>query len=118
MKTSEVFQHAKKFLASTYGQIDMSEKEQFICRALATAHRYQLISGRAEYRAKDIIQARLNIGKVRCSTLEVWLDVNHGIKILGWKASLLAEHRYTNKMQATRHAWVDSMIAEFAAKGD
>lgn len=118
MKTSEIFQHAKKYLAATYLQIDKAQQQQFICWSLATARCERLISYGAESKAKRIIQDRLNIGAVRCSTLEQWLKENHGVKMPGRTTSDRTERRYVNKMQTTRHAWVDSLIAEFAAKGD
>ena len=118
MKTSTVFEHAKRYLAKNYAEIDNEEKEQFICWAISEARIRRLINDRTESNVKRIIQDRLNAGKIRCFTLETWLDANHGIKTLRGDTSERAERSYVNKMQRTRHAWVDSMIAEFEAKGD
>ena len=56
------------------------------------------------------------------TTLEEWLEKHHNIVGLGYPAgSWAAQMEYENyysKMQVTRHAWLDSMIAEFQKKGD
>jgi hypothetical protein len=118
MKTSKALKHAKEYLAKNYAEVDSAEKDQFICWAVSEAQRRRFITDRTEANIKRIIQDRLNAGKVRCTTLETWLSVNHGIEHPHYDASENAKRRYVNKIQRTRHAWIDSLIAEFAAKGD
>lgn len=106
MKTSKVFALAKVKLARDVE--NLFRREKYICHAIdaSVAVTY---SDREE--AKDLINERLG----GCGTLESWLYDN----ITG-AAKLDRTNRtaFLNKVQATRHAWVDSLIAEFKAKGD
>jgi len=45
------------------------------------------------------------------STLENWLEAEHGIRPS-------SRAIYIEKMQATRHAWVDHLIAHYQSIGD
>lgn len=104
MKTSQLLKLAKDHLAKNH--CEYSTKTKFICISIALA-------GKAEDRLIGLVQDRLG-GEY---TLDGWLAVNHGVKYANAsKPRKYAAHN--NKMQATRHAWVDSMIAEFAANGD
>jgi hypothetical protein len=51
-------------------------------------------------------------------TLDDWLESLHNIVHPDWDEAKSKMDAFVDKMQKTRHAWVDSMIAEFAAKGD
>lgn len=110
MKTSDILKAAKKNLRCT-GRID--GKIPWICISIKYAIGYysravpqpQLYP--KEKKLLELIQSRLFPG----NTLELWLQVNHGIQI-----SQSIEYR--NQIQATRHAWVDSLIEEFESKGD
>ncbi len=62
-------------------------------------------------RVKAIIHDRL--GKHSC--LEEWLRYKQKITR---KSTGLNEIQFKNKVQELRHAWIDSLIAEFKAKGD
>ena len=53
-----------------------------------------------------LIQERLG----GISTLEEWLQYHHGICRYQYKNY----DEYSDRMQATRHAWIDSLIREFA----
>ena len=53
-----------------------------------------------------LIQERLG----GISTLEEWLQYHHGICRYKYKNY----DEYSDRMQATRHAWIDSLIREFA----
>ena len=114
MKTSKALEHAKKYLAKNRTEIDFNNKEEYICFSLNAA----CGKGRFEFddlfRIKSMISDRLD----GYCTLEDWLAEEHGIQEPGWNAALSEQVAFLNKLQKTRHAWVDSMIAEFAAKGD
>lgn len=58
---------------------------------------------------RNIISERLG----KSYTLNSWLDENHGIR-----SEDMSIEKYNKKIFQTRLAWCDSMIAEFAAKGD
>lgn len=101
MKTSEAFRRTKKFvfLGSTnklYG------KNQFICCA----------AGEAGVRAtvEPIIEKLMNPDgrKINCSTFEAWLQKRHNI-------DTASDPR---KIQRTRHAWLDHLIAHYEALND
>ena len=50
-----------------------------------------------------------------CYSLEGWLEKNHDIS---YENSNLTFDNFVEKMRVTRLAWLDSLIANFAAKGD
>lgn len=118
MKTSTIFKKAKKYLSTgnhDYGQA------YYICTAIEVAiFRYEKNgevtnhSFDAVNRAQGIIHTRLGM---RYNSLESWLKYEHGVVY----SPLFSDKQYDDyvtKLQATRHAWLDSLIAEFKAKGD
>jgi hypothetical protein len=108
MKTSKILLQAKAFLATNSEELRFSNKMQFICHAVNRV----LCHPQRKEALKKIIQGRLN----GYTTLELWLLHIHKISILNVCQPGGKDHY--DKMQATRHAWLDSMIAEFQAKGD
>lgn len=112
MKTSTVLKRAKKMLAVNYSEL--KDKTAYICYSIDDAAEGGKVTHGGANRVRDIVQDRLSPN----STLEGWLRDNHGIYSPGWHASDEACIAHKTKVQETRHAWVDSMIAEFEAKGD
>ena len=115
MKTSTVLKHAKKYLAENKSEIGVPGKLEYICFAVNAAYNRCNISSEDMWRIKDMIAKRLDYH----ATLEEWLGENHNIHApKDWPRSNRKHTAFVNKLQKTRHAWVDSMIAEFKAKGD
>jgi len=111
MKTSKVLKKAKKHLAENHIDLVASYKASFICYAIADTDK---VSQRDADRVRNMVQERL----APYATLEGWLSKKHRVKLIGWNDSDIKVNAYKDKMQATRHAWIDSMITEFEAKGD
>ena len=113
MKTSAVLAAAKPFLGWK-----QYKGQRYLCLALGSAYHCRKISERDARLATKMIDERLD----GCDTLEEWLEKHHGIKELEYPAGAWAAQMeyeaYRDKMQVTRHAWVDSMIDEFQKKGD
>ncbi len=102
MKTSEIFRKAKKLV--TYKPDNVWRR--YICYGIEDSY----ISYKDSDRARKIINQRLGRG---CNSLEEWMhEQGHAPKYF----ELTKTHRI--KMQKTRHAWLDSLIKEFEAKGD
>lgn len=115
MKTSKVLKHAKKHLAKNRSEIYGTAKEEYICFSVNSVYSTHDKCGYTDRdRVKNMISDRLGDH----STLEDWLEEYHGIKSPDWDADESEFGAFVDKMQHTRHAWIDSMIAEFAAKGD
>lgn len=117
MNALQMLKASKKRLARNC--IEMGWKEQFICHALEETYKqnYPLKSSfESLCELKSLIKERMS----NEYTLEDWLVKYHGIVEPSWnprtKAEEEAEVKHIDKMQATRHAWVDSLIAEFSAK--
>ena len=95
MKTSEILKQARGYI-DRYG---------FICSAVERLH------GPAADIARVLKMIADRLGD--SYTLNSWLADNHNIT-----SDSIESDAYNKKMYQTRLAWVDSMIAEFAAKGD
>ena len=110
IKTSEVFKHAKRYLATTYND-DIEGQDKFICIAImiAASHTKRITDADIE-RCTDIVESRLE-GE---TTMERWLQ-HRGCIHGNWALVDLATR---NRIQQHRHAWLDTLIAEFKAKGD
>lgn len=107
MKPSEILEKAKDNLVTT--RDEPGERSQYICNAVKLATGYYEPSANRNFTpaAKKVINHinHLLNGK---PTLDVWIGVYHPrIK------------RFSNfdKLQRTRLAWIDNMIAYFKAKG-
>lgn len=105
MKTSEMLIKAKALLSRTYQETDY--KFRYICNAITSSCDNTASSNAKRIMLLDEISRRLEI----CLTLEQWLLKKHGI---AQKYNMA----YLDKVQETRHAWIDSMIAEFQSKRD
>jgi len=95
---------AKKHLARDRSELPFFSRTQYICWAIDLAvwdHGTYLVG----LALKDLIRGRLN--NTLC--LEPWLKIHHGIHVRHY-----TNVEYRNKMQATRHAWIDSLIEEFS----
>lgn len=97
MKTSQVFIRAKKLL---YNGTGSSGKTEYICYAIDKTR----CSVGDKDRARDIIMELLDDNY----TLGSWLDRVKGIE----------NDRHGVKMQVTRHAWLDHLIAHYESIGD
>ena len=113
MKTSEVLTQAKQYLSPCYEPGEQS-RDTFICVALVIADEAKKITRDDSLKAQLMIHHRLE-GHY---TFESWLRNKHNISIHNCSGPELGLRAFRDKMQATRHAWVDSMIQEFAALGD
>jgi hypothetical protein len=112
MKTSEVFKRAKQHLAMDYSETcNAPSKEKFICIAITTAaaHTKRITAKDAE-RCTGIVGSRIG----RAYTMEGWLADRGCMPHDYFQISRTAKDR----IQAHRHAWLDSLIAEFEARGD
>lgn len=112
MKTSTVLKRAKSILANSDSEMRYTTKQGFICYCIYNVT-YKKNRKEGE-RVATIMQDRL----YPHATLENWLQGNHRIRKVRFTAK---QHKYTayrDKVQQTRHAWIDSMIKEFTAKGD
>ena len=98
MKTSRILQLSKRFLADS----------GFICCAVRNTDAFG-VEQRDIGRVRSMVQDRLGVHY----TLEEWLRANHGIT----KDNMHGD-QWNKKMMKTRRAWVNSMIAEFRARGD
>ena len=95
---------AKTYLARYGNETLHVSRTQFICWAidLAVHDRDTYLVGRA---LKDLIRERLG----GYALLEWWAEEKHGIHERHYTSTC-----YQNKMQETRHAWIDSLIKEFS----
>lgn len=115
MKTSKVLQQAKKHLITDGVSYSGNGMARYICRALEEAEAAQRILEKDMIRVQDIIGDLLGA----CAFLEDWLEHHHGVKVVILATFSVEEVvAYRAKMQATRHAWVDSLIAEYQSVGD
>lgn len=111
MKLSEVFARTKTLLLSPKDTqiVDALNKPRCICLAIS-----QTAAPKEDrVRAAKVIEDRLN-GYI---FLEAWVAGKIGHEEYSRHRSR-SEVMFRRKMQTTRHAWLDSLIAEFAAKGD
>ena len=116
MKTSHILKLAKTYLAKNSNQVNLNFNiyERYICYAVMEVQCKRLITENECRAVHDVIRARLG----NYVTLEEWLEDVHGIKQTMWWDSDSACRIYEDKIQKTRHAWINSMIEEFEAKGD
>ena len=95
---------AKTLLARNASEAGPLGLARFVCTAVRDASDCDDADG-SRYDLRVLIRERMG----GISTLEEWLEYHHGI--LGYPFSNHDE--YLDKMQATRHAWIDSLIEEF-----
>ena len=104
MKTSKVLTIARKYVAN----------EGYICWSLQRALSDKKIPCKDFIRVRDMVQGRLR----GCLSLEHWLLQYHNIKMVRGNDFGANFHAYNVKIQATRQAWLNSMIDEFRSKKD
>lgn len=104
MKTSEVLRVAKQCVGTTYLNSYRPGMERFICLAIDSAANTKQIPRWHADKVAAIVQGRL----APHITLEDWLMAN----------GVFLEEHHLDRVQQHRHAWLDMMIAEFAALGD
>ena len=116
MKTSVALKIVKKHVAvdadGCLKSWQMGTPERYICHAAGQAYELNEIS----HKAKMKITKHINGLLMPHSSLEMWL--NSGCFIGPLFKERYGTRAYLNKMQATRHAWIDNMIKEFQSKGD
>lgn len=101
MKTSKVFQTAKKRLWDGEGDWCRTDKEKFICIAIWETPN---IPDRDKIKARRIVENLLG----GHDTLEGWLSETHQIRA----------YNDAQKTQQTRRAWLDHLIAHYKRIGD
>jgi hypothetical protein len=106
MKKSELFRAAKKYLAETADAADSSNMILNIGDAISSAYYSNSNSVSALIAESCIRTIKDRLGSAKF--LSGWLLKMHGIDAFSDK----------DKYQETRHAWLDSLIKEFEAKGD
>lgn len=111
MRTSTAFKIVKSFVST--GTKDPG-RYTYICFAIAESFSQGLIGSMDGARLKCIIKTRLG----ECESLEDWLQEHHSIRVMDYWRHSQKYAAYRNKMQRTRHAWIDSMIAEFQLEDD
>ena len=95
---------AKTLLARNASEAGPLGLARFVCTAVRDASDCDDADG-SRYDLRVLIRERMG----GISTLEEWLEYHHCI--------FAYHHSYTeyaNKMQVTRHAWIDSLIKEFS----
>ena len=111
MKTSTILKYAKRILATKYSEHIRFTKHQYICHAIDDVSQTYMCWAKARAITMEI-QRRLE----GYYSLENWLRSVHNIHSSDYDRHFPDE--FGDKVQTTRHAWIDSMIAEFQAKGD
>jgi hypothetical protein len=112
MKTSTVLKRAKTCLATSADDYMFTNRQAFICYAINNA------MGIRNYKEGKRVQAMIQARLRPYTALESWLQGNHNIERISYDPNSEKFNEYRTQVQRTRHAWVDSMIAEFEAKGD
>lgn len=105
------FREAKQYLAhDNRGAYRDGSTKICICYAIAKAVASGRCTGTASMNARSIVMSRLD----GHGSILGWLRIQKG---LGANAGVKVERdqaRGGKKTQATRHAWLDSLIAEFS----
>jgi len=107
MKLSEVFREAKTDLWSGRGQ---QYQARFICHAINRQFVRHPLHDESIYEAKQVI-AQLLEGHV---TLDDWLMAKGHAK----PHEIITKKGRDEKLQATRHAWLDHLIQHYESIGN
>lgn len=114
MKMSNVLKHVKKYVRRKEAMVGVYDRlSYFLCYAAEKAQAAGNISSKHERKVKTLFESRLR----GYDSLEEWLEGKHGIAMIYYDDSPKYT-RYRNKVQRTRIAWINSMIAEFRTKGN
>ena len=114
MKASKVLELAQAHLARNWGEIDFGPKTEYVCYAVNDVFN----RGKIQDWDKDRVKQHISRLIAPHNTLEAWLENEHGIEMQWRGYTERGVREFYTKMQETRHAWVDAMIAEFRSKGD
>jgi len=95
---------AKTLLARDTSETGPFRLARFLCTAIRDANDC-IDTDAARQDVIDLIRQRLSY----ISTLDGWLEYHHGIFGYQFKDYVA----YLDRMQVTRHAWIDSLIREF-----
>lgn len=112
MKTSEVFRAAKKHLWTGVGRRGI--KAQFVCQALNRSWARGYVTFGDARLAEKIIDKLLG----RHCALEDWLIAKGGVPFNYLYSPRSEKRRNRQKLQATRHAWLDHLIQHYESIGD
>ena len=102
------FKAARRYLSPT--KVDINGKHEFICHCLESARDKGEIAVGIAYLAKELISVRLD----RHASLYTWLINKH--PEAEWAFDLDRYGKGGIKMQATRRAWLNSLIKEFGGR--
>lgn len=106
MKTSELLKRAKRdHLASSQKEYDTTGKSCFLCLAIADAGYIT-----DQRRLADKLQRRITKALGAHTSVGTWLMANGHARA--------GEFNAGNASFEYRHRWIDSLIAEYEAKGD
>lgn len=106
-KMAAAFKHAKQFLLHSMKDAEHSNGTRFICLSLEFAYEAGLIEIEEVCRCKRVVSSRLD-GQ---PSLAQWLQSRGHFSMDEYLADGLLGNP---KLQATRHAWIDSLIKEFS----
>jgi len=122
MKSSTILRGAKKLLNKNLEDWTNYEKgSKYICCCIEEYAEKRKREDIAE-RLTEVIEKRLG----HHGSLQYWLMENHPPATKMWKAYEISPTKeasqlwkeFFNKVQETRHAWIDSLILEYQSKGD
>ena len=120
MKLSKVFKLAKAKLAKDGSWWDMSYealRSSHICTSIQDSDAPMADKERARAVVYELLRQSVPLHILHDPllgppySLERWLTEVHGISYHPFSSE------YRDKMQATRHAWIDHLIAHYEAKG-
>ena len=122
MKTSTILTLAKRYLNRADGTTEAGLNvmaTSYICNAISIATDKWGADTNKYATQRDMLHQLIETRLEGTYSLEGWLQRMHGINV---KSSLHdgeeEAYAYCSKCQATRHAWIDSLIVEFRIKGD
>lgn len=110
---AHAFREAIPFLANSLSEEATSKnKIEFVCHAISYARQAGLVTHGQEEAAKQLIRIRLRSSK---------FDGSHGT-LSAWMTEKIGEEAVMNdqenndqrQLQATRLAWLESLVAEFS----
>lgn len=104
MKTSEALTRVREHLRDGGYMV---AHERWGCYAAEFLYKRGVIGDRDRTKVKKLLRKHLD----GYSSLESWLEYEHGIRINHIPA-------YTFKIMTTRKAWLDHLITHYEARGD
>lgn len=106
---------AARSLLSETNTYDRRDRREYICHCLELAQAQRFIPARVSVEARQVIRERLNAGSGWASfnSLQSWITHHHP-ELMDEVFNDRFWDRKGCKMQATRMAWLNSLIAEFS----